>query len=57
MITITKERYIQLREAHITLMALQNGGVDNWEWYSESLPSDEDLKKATLEAVEHDEEN
>lgn len=28
MIKITKEKYIQLREAQIKLQSLQNGGVD-----------------------------
>lgn len=56
MITITKDRYIQLREADITLRALQQGGVDDWEWYEESFPSYEELKVATDEANEHDEE-
>lgn len=31
------EDFIKLVESHITLQALQNGGVDNWDWYSDSL--------------------
>lgn len=29
-----------LIEAKIILDSLKNGGVDNWEWYSESMPDD-----------------
>lgn len=54
MIIITREKYIQLREAQITLNSLYKGGVDNWEWYGSSLPSDEEFKIATEEANEHD---
>lgn len=37
MITITKEEYDRLVDRNNKLCALENGGVDNWEWYSESL--------------------
>ena len=36
-VTITVEEYTQLLDAQNKLSALENGGVDNWEWYSESL--------------------
>lgn len=34
---ISDERYNELIEAENTLNALYAGGVDNWEWYSQSL--------------------
>ncbi len=43
MIKITKEEYIRLRMCEEELNRLEIGGVDNWEWYSESLyPDDKD---------------
>ncbi|KKK72819.1 hypothetical protein LCGC14_2900050 [marine sediment metagenome] len=53
-ITITKDEYFRLRKAALKLNLLEIGGVDNWEWYGESLNPDgekciddkeEDLKK------------
>ena len=37
MITITKKEYDSLLDDRKWRKALQSGGVDNWEWYSESL--------------------
>jgi hypothetical protein len=37
MITISAERYRELLIAEAKLGALENGGVDNWEWFYESL--------------------
>lgn len=36
-IEITKKEYLRLLIAEETLNRLEHGGVDNWEWYSESL--------------------
>ncbi len=36
-ITISKEAYDKLVRSEKELYALYAGGVDNWEWYSESL--------------------
>ena len=36
-ITIPEGRYAELVKAEKKLNALEEGGVDNWEWYSESL--------------------
>ena len=36
-VTITKEEYESLQQQAHMLKCLINGGVDNWEWYSESL--------------------
>lgn len=44
-ITISEDEYEQLQEAKMMLDALKAGGVDNWEWYDESL-------KELLEAKE-----
>ncbi len=35
--TISKEEYEDLLDRDRTLAALEAGGVDNWEWYGESL--------------------
>lgn len=34
---ITKEEYYRLKKAELELNLLEIGGVDNWEWYGESL--------------------
>jgi hypothetical protein len=36
-VTISKTEYDQLIEDRLILQALYAGGVDNWEWYDESL--------------------
>ena len=36
-ITIPVSRYKELLKSEEILDALYAGGVDNWEWYSESL--------------------
>lgn len=35
--TISKTEYNQLLADARKLTCLENGGVDNWEWYSEAL--------------------
>ena len=35
--TISKKEYEELLDRNRKLSALEAGGVDNWEWYSESL--------------------
>ena len=37
MITITKKEYLMLRIQNEILNRLDAGGVDNWEWYGESM--------------------
>jgi hypothetical protein len=37
LITITKKEYLSLCDDHDWRAALENGGVDNWEGYHESL--------------------
>jgi len=36
-ITINKKEYDALQKDSRKLAALEAGGVDNWEWYGESL--------------------
>ena len=36
-ITITKKKYDNMLYQCRILAALEAGGVDNWDWYSESL--------------------
>jgi hypothetical protein len=36
-VTITTKEYESLLEDQKILQALYDGGVDNWEWYSDSL--------------------
>lgn len=36
-VTISKEEYKRLLRSQLELSALHAGGVDNWEWYGESL--------------------
>jgi len=40
-ITITKTEYNKLLHAAEKLSRLERGGVDSWEWYSESLARQE----------------
>ena len=37
MIEITQSEYEYLVDRDNKLTALENGGVDNWEWYGDSL--------------------
>lgn len=34
---IKEDKLIILLESYIRLRALESGGVDNWEWYGESI--------------------
>lgn len=40
--TISKEEYEELLDRDRTLTALENGGVDNWEWYDVAMSSLDD---------------
>jgi len=39
-ITISKTEYFSLKKDELELSLLEVGGVDNWEWYGESLNPD-----------------
>lgn len=34
---IQEDKLVELIADHFALMALENGGVDNWSWYGDSL--------------------
>lgn len=34
---VKEDELLHLLEQNFRLIALENGGVDNWEWYGESL--------------------
>ena len=36
-VQIDSQRLLKLENSYRKLIHLENGGVDNWEWYSESL--------------------
>lgn len=36
-VKLTQERYDELIKADRKLRALENGGVDNWEWYDSAM--------------------
>lgn len=36
MYIISEKDLLELLESHYRLAALESGGVDNWEWYSDS---------------------
>lgn len=42
MVEISQERLDELLESEKILNALYAGGVDNWEWYGESLANIDD---------------
>ena len=48
-IKISKEEYLRLRMAELQLDRLEVGGVDNWEWYGESLNPDGEDDLDTVE--------
>jgi hypothetical protein len=37
MVTLSEDRYKYLQRRDAELSALEDGGVDNWDWYYESL--------------------
>ena len=50
-ITITKKEYRQLLKNSLILSRLEEGGVNDWEWYAESLNPERELN---LEEAEKD---
>ena len=52
-ITITKDRFLELMIESETLNRLEFGGVDNWEWYGESMNPDDrpDMDKFKEEEI------
>ena len=39
---LSEEELLSLLKYEAKLIALENGGVDNWEWYGESIHESED---------------
>lgn len=48
-VTITLEEYQHLLKRDEQLSALEQGGVDNWEWYSQSLQDYIELNELTID--------
>ncbi len=36
-VSMSLEEYVQLLDSDVMLNYLHNGGVDNWDWYGDSL--------------------
>lgn len=49
LITIPRKEYYNLRLSAEKLRLLERGGVDNWEWYGESLYRDDGKDIDTIE--------
>jgi hypothetical protein len=59
-VKVPLRKYTQLQTDSNTLNALEQGGVDNWDWYGESIsqweeeygPIEYEEKDITLEIIE-----
>jgi hypothetical protein len=56
-VTISKKEYLRLLIESARLNLLECGGVDNWEWYGESLNPDgalsiEEIEEALAREIE-----
>ena len=50
---VLRSKYIELLKDSEKLRRLENGGVDNWDWYEDSLNRDgEDSLEEAFEAIE-----
>lgn len=54
-IKISKERLAHLLRREQELKLLENGGVDNWEWYEESLNPDDGITYDDIQDMSDDE--
>lgn len=55
-VTISEGRLRSLLETEFEMICLQNGGVDNWTWYGDSMPSENATKEYVnqeLEDIKH----
>lgn len=50
---VSRSKLIKLIEDSITLDHLRGGGVENWEWYYDSLPEDDVSEKEILKAIKY----
>lgn len=48
-VLISYEEYLELLDRDDKLQALESGGVDDWEWYSESLNQYRTEKESLIE--------
>ena len=53
-VKIEQRKFLDLLEAYFKLAALESGGVDNWEWYSEALNDEEDLSYNEIQDMSDD---
>lgn len=53
-VIIPKNEFASLLRDSDKLRRLEYGGVDNWEWYSESLYSDEDSFYEEIQDISDD---
>ncbi len=46
MIQLTEEEYKKLRKASLKLQALEQNGVDNWDWYGSAMDTYQEFLEA-----------
>ena len=54
-VEISKERLAKLLRKEQELKLLENGGVDNWEWYGDSLNSNNGITYDDIQDMSDDE--
>ena len=47
-VKVPLKEYLSLENSKNKLQALEGGGVDNWEWYEESLETLEDFTEGDI---------
>lgn len=52
LVTMPEELFAILYESHLVMEALQEHGVDNWEWYDEAMNSIKDIQLKVPEELE-----
>ncbi len=50
-ITVSRKEYLDLRLSAARLQCLEAGGVDNWDWFSDSLEGLDSLEDEIKEEV------
>lgn len=54
-VEVSKERLAKLLRDERELQLLENGGVDNWEWYGDSLNPDDGITYDDIQDMSDDE--
>ena len=54
-VEVSKERLAKLLRKEQELRLLENGGVDNWEWYGDSLNPDDGITYDDITDMSDDE--